>query len=104
MALTREQKAKGKAFFDALPGKRGTDIPAEDYDVMYATANGITLPVWGRPVSPAQLQAMYDQGLTTPESIHAAFGKLPHPHAPNVTLGEYQDYAKAHQTYQEHKR
>ena len=103
MALTPQETARAQAWLDALPGARGRDIPEDVYDQMYATANGITLPVWGRPVTPEQMQAMYDQELTTPAAIHQAFNSLPHPHAPNVTVGEYHDYEQALQTYQKHK-
>jgi hypothetical protein len=103
MALTSDQRQRALAFLQQLPGKRGVDIPADDYDRMYQVANGITLPVWGRPVSPHQLQWLYDQGATTPEAIHAAFNAQPHPHAPNVTVGEFPEYARAYQTHQSNR-
>ena len=72
------------AWYLGLPGKRGIDIPEHIYDRIAPVANGITLPLWGRPASPEQLQWLHDNEVTEPEDIHKAFNGLPHPHAPSV--------------------
>ena len=90
-------------WLDSLPGKRGTDIPPDVYDTIYHVGNGITLPMWGRPILPHQIAALYSQGATTPQAIHQALGSLPHPNAPNVSVSEYPHYVQAYRTYNEHK-
>lgn len=91
------------AWYLGLPGKRGIDIPEHIYDRIAPVANGITLPLWGRPAAPEQLQWLHDNEVTEPEDIHKAFNGLPHPHAPSVTVGEFPSYAHAMQTFEEHK-
>lgn len=103
MTLNREQQARAQQWADALPGRRGTDIPAETYDTIYHVGNGVTMSVWGRPILPQHIAWLYAQGATTPQAIHQALGQQPHPHAPTVTVGEYPQYAKALQTYRKHK-
>jgi hypothetical protein len=102
--LTAEQKKIGQAWYLSQPGKRGIDIPAETYDKMRAVADGITIPMWGRRLLPAQMQHLYENHQTEPYQIHAAIGQLPHPHAPNVKVSEYPHYVSAFQTYQEHSK
>jgi hypothetical protein len=102
MSLTQQEKQKAMSWWLKLPGKRGVDIPEGEYDKVYPVAAGITLGVWGRQPHPRQMQWLHDQGITEPADVHAAFAGLPHPGAPNVTVGEYPQYAKAYQTYQEH--
>jgi hypothetical protein len=95
-------QAKLRRALMELPGKRGLDIPAETYDRIFDVASGITMPVWGRPPTPEQMDFLYRNGHHTPDRIHAAFSQLPHPHAPTVRLGEYQTFQHALETYQEH--
>lgn len=87
-----------------LPGQRGVHIPEDVYDRMYAIGNGVTLPIWGRPILPHQMQWLYDRGLTQPAQIHAAFSQLPHPHAPNVSVGDYPHYANAMHVFEQHSK
>ena len=102
MSLNSQQRAAAMSWWLGLPGKRGVEIPEEEYDKVYPVAAGITLPLWGRPPHPRQMQYLHDQGITEPADIHAAFSSLPHPQAPNVTVGEYPAYAEAFQTYEAH--
>ena len=88
----------------SLPGTRGSRIPEADYDHLYAIASGITLPLWGRPPLPHQMQYLHDNNLRQPGEIHAAFAALPHPHAPSVSVGDFPDYAHAYKTYQDHAK
>lgn len=104
MPLSAAHQKIAEAWYLKLPGKRGIDIPADVYDKMKPVADGITMPLWGRSTLPHQMQWLYDQGKTQPYQIHAAFNELPHPHAPNVKVGEYPDYVSAMQTYQEHSK
>lgn len=90
--------------FKTLPGKRGADIPAEAYDHILHVARGITMPVWGRPPTPHQMQHLYDHGMTDADAIHEAFDSQPHPFVPHVKVGEYADWKQAYRTYKQHKR
>lgn len=102
MTLSAREQAAAKQWFDALPGKRG-EIPPDVYDTIYSVGNGITLPMWGRPILPHQIDALYKAGATTPQAIHQALGSLPHPNASNVSVSDYPSYVQAFQTWQEHK-
>jgi hypothetical protein len=104
VALTPAQRKIGEAWYLKLPAKRGIDIPARVYDQMKPVADGITMPMWGRPALPHQMAWLYEHGHTQPYQIHAAFSALPHPHAPNVKVGEYPDYVHALSTYKEHSQ
>lgn len=104
MALTRAEKQSASAWYQQLPGKRGVDIPAEEFDKIHAVASGITLPLWGRQPHPAQLQYLWDNKLTEPAQIHAAYNELSHPHAPNLKVGEFAAYAQAYKAHQEHSK
>lgn len=90
------------AIGQALPGKRGIDIPVDVYDRMMTTAMGVTMPLWGRRPTPHQMQALYDAGMTEPEQIHAAFNDLPHPRAPSLKVGEYGHWKDAQQAWTKH--
>lgn len=108
-ADTLQQKLK--RHFLSLPGKRAYAgqrgkgwIPAHIYDRIYPVANGITQQIWGDHPTPEQMQALFDAGYHTPDKIHEAYNALPHPHAPNVTVGQYPAYANAVRVYEEHRR
>lgn len=101
--MTRDEEARIKAAVLKIPGLRGRDIPEDKYDQIRDVADGITMPLWGRPATPHQMQHLYDTGAHDPASIHVAFGNLDHPHAPGVKVGEYSLYSKALQTYHQHK-
>lgn len=103
MPLNARQKQRAMAWYLGLPGKRGIDIPEHIYDRIAPVANGITLPLWGRPAAPEQLQWLHDNEITEPEDIHKAFNGLPHPHAPSVSVGEFPSYAHAMSVFEEHK-
>ena len=100
--MTRDEEARIKAAVLKIPGLRGRDIPEADYDKIRDVADGITMPLWGRPATPFQMQHLYDSGAHDPASIHAAFSDLQHPHAPGLKVGEYQTYSKALSTYKMH--
>lgn len=85
------------------PGLRGVGVPADAYDKIVPVANGITLPLWGRPASLEQIQWLHDNGVHEPEDIHKAYNGLPHPHAPSVSVGEFPTYAHAMSVFEEHK-
>lgn len=104
MALTRAEKQRVSQWFQELPGKRGVDVPEHEYDRIFAVASGITLPLWGRPPSPQQMQHLWDNKITDPSAIHAAFGALPHPHAPNVSVSDFPAYAQAFKAHEEHSK
>lgn len=103
MSLTPRERAVAQQWLDGLPGQRGRDIDPDTYDTIYHVGNGITLPMWGRPILPHQIDALYRMGATTPQAIHQALGQLPHPHAPNVSVADYPVYAQAHKVWTEHK-
>ena len=93
---------KFRQFLLSLPGKRGLDIPEDTFDKIHQVASGITQPLWGRPPTPHQIQHLYDTGAHSPEAIHDAFAKLPHPGAPNIQVGEYDQWKAAHQAFKQH--
>lgn len=91
------------AWYLSVPGKRSVDIEPAVYDKIAPVANGITLPIWGRPAHPEQLQWLADNNMTEPAQIHDAYSNLPHPNAPNIKVGEYPDYVHAQQVFEDHK-
>lgn len=93
---------KFRQFLMGLPGKRGIDIPEDTFDKIHAVASGITQPLWGRPPTPHQMQHLYDNGAHDPQAIHDAFAGLDHPHAPNIKVGEYEQWKAAHQAFTTH--
>lgn len=93
---------KFRTFLMSLPGKRGLDIPEEKFDAIHSVASGITQQLWGRPPTPHQIQHLYDTGAHTPEAIHGAYAALPHPHAPSIAVGEYDQWKSALQMYKLH--
>lgn len=101
--MTRDEEARIKQAVLAIPGMRGRDIPEEKYDQIRDVADGITMPLWGRPATPHQMQHLYDTGAHDPASIHAAFDNLNHPHSPGLKVGEFQTYSKALSTYKQHQ-
>jgi hypothetical protein len=104
MTLTPRERKQVDAFIQSLPGKRGIDVPADIHDVITTVGNGIARPLWGRGLSPEQIQWLFDNGKHTPSDIHDAMGQLPHPHAPNLKISEYQQYAAAHRVFTEHQQ
>jgi hypothetical protein len=97
---------KAKRFVASLPSRkqsRGGSIPDDVHERLFATANGITQQTWGRWPWPWHVQEMFDQGLTEPQQVHDYYGNFAHPHAPGLTLAEYPRYAKAHQTFVQHR-
>lgn len=101
MNKIQEQAEK---FFAELPGKRGIDIPEEIFDKIHPIANGITQPLWGRPPTPEHLQHLYENGHHDPDSIHAMYDALPHPHAPGVKVGEYDGWKQAFTKWEAHSK
>lgn len=93
---------KFKRWLDSQPGHRGRDIPNETFDAIFPVANGISQSIWGREPTFQQMQDLFDMGAHTPDKIHAAFGALPHPHAPSLAVNEYPTYAHALQTFEDH--
>lgn len=91
------------AWYLQQPGRRGVTIPADVYDKITPVANSITLPMWGRPAHPAQLQWLADNDMTEPSQIHQAYSALPHPNAPSISVGEYPAYTQAMKTFEDHK-
>ncbi len=104
MTLSARDQARAKQWFDALPGQRGRDVPEDAYERIKSAADGITLPLWGRPAHPRQLQHLWDNRIIEPAAIHAEFAKLPHPGAHNVSVGDYPNYAHAMKVYEEHSK
>ena len=100
--MTRDEEAQLKAAVMKIKGLRGRDIPEAAYDKIRDVADGITMPLWGRPATPYQMQHLYDTGAHDPASIHAAFDGLDHPHAPGLKVGEYQLYSKALGVHKQH--
>ena len=100
--LSADERRRIHAELMKLPGKKGIDIPADLHDRIRDVATGITMPLWGRPPTPQQMQWLHDQGAHEPAQIHAAFASLPHPHAPSLSVGDYQKYASALKTYKQH--
>jgi hypothetical protein len=101
--MTRDEEAQLKAAVMKIKGLRGRDIPEATYDKIRDVADGITMPLWGRPATPYQMQHLYDTGAHDPASIHQAFDNLDHPHAPGLKVGEYAQYGKALSTYKQHQ-
>lgn len=85
------------------PGKRGVDIPAEIFDRIAPAAHGAMLPLYGRPATPEQLQWFHDQGITEPADVHDAVSRMQHPHAPDLTVGEFPRYQQAFDTFRAHR-
>ena len=101
MSLSRAEKLTANEWYLALPHH---GIPPEHFQRIKDVADGITLPLNGRTLLPAQIRWLYDRGIHEPAAIHDAVSKLPHPHAPNVTIGEYPDYAHALKAFEEHSK
>lgn len=95
--IPSEEDARG--FLMGFPGKRDIDIPADTYDRMFSAANGLTQQVWGRSPEPEHMQWLYDNGHTEPDQVKQAFGAMPHPHAPSVTVANYEQYSAAKQMF-----
>ena len=102
MTLDSRQKQAIMAWYLQQP-KPGVEIPVEKWNKIVPVANSITLPMWGRPAHPEQIRWLADNDLTEPQQIHQAFGSLPHPQAPSVSVSEYPDYQKALDTFESHK-
>jgi inorganic pyrophosphatase len=102
--LTNAERQQAVAYLEAQPGQRGRDIPTQFYDQMMASASGITLPLWGTKPTPQHMQALWDAKATTPEKIKGLFDQMPHPKAPNVKVGDYQDYQQALQVFNENRK
>lgn len=100
--MTKDEEQKFLAAVDAIPGKRGRDIPEHIYDQIKDVADGITTPVWGKGATPWQLQHLHDNGIHHPADIHAEFAQQQHPYAPDLTLGEYQQHASALKVFKQH--
>jgi hypothetical protein len=96
--LTRRERQQISAWYLNLPIH---DIPAERFHSIQAVANGITMPLWGRPALPDQIAYLHRENLVEPQQIHQAFGELPHPHAPNVQVKDYADYTHAYKAHEE---
>ncbi len=88
-----------EAFLNSLPGKRGVDIPADIFDIIAPAAHGFAKKIWGTSASPHQLQYLYENGHHQPSQVDDAFSALPHPLAPSVKVGEYDQHVKALQMY-----
>src|SRR4029077_19137082 len=100
--MNAQEKAQLEAAVMKVPGLRGRDVPEDVYDRIRPVADGITMPLWGRPATPYQIQHLYATGAHDPASIHAAFDDLNHPHAPGLKVGEYQIYSKALGVHKQH--
>lgn len=101
MSLSPGERLKVAAYVNRLPDRH---VPPEIHAKIRSAANAITLPLWGREIEPQQIADLHAAGMTDPTQIHAAFSALPHPHAPNVTVGEYPAYVQAHKTFMEHSK
>lgn len=104
MTLTPAERKRAETFIKQLPGKRGVDVPEQIHDTITSVGNSIARPLWGRDLEPHQIQWLFDNGKHTPADIHDAMNQLQHPHAPNLRVGEYQDYASAHKVFMEHSK
>jgi hypothetical protein len=94
---------KVRQFLMAQPGKRGIDIPEDRYDKLFDIAAGITQPLWGMFPTPQQMQHAHDNNLDTAEKMHQGlYGQLPHPKAPDLSVGEYGQWERALQTVKQH--
>lgn len=101
MSLSPSEKLKVAAYVNALPDRH---IPPEEHQKIRAVADSISYPVWGRGAQPDQIAALHAQGLMEPQQIHQAFADLPHPHAPNLTLGEWPQYVSAFNVFKDHAK
>ena len=102
MTLNARQKQAAMAWYLSQP-KPGVEIPADKWEKIVPVANSITMPLWGRPAHPEQLQWLADHDMTEPAEIHQAFGQLPHPHAPSISVADYPAYTSALKTFEQHK-
>lgn len=93
------RKYQIKQYIESLPGKRGVDIPDSVHKRIVQAAMGVTMPLWGRPPTPHQIQWLHDNGMTTYQQVQQAFGNLPHPHVDGMTVAQYQAWKQAHDTY-----
>jgi hypothetical protein len=101
--MRKDEEAWIKDQVEKIPGKRGRDIPENLHEQIKNIADGITMPLWGRPATPFQLDHLHKAGAHDPASIHAAFSNLQHPHAPGLTVGDYQIYSKALSVHKQHQ-
>lgn len=95
-------KARYRTWRLARGGNRGLDIPERDYDRIFPVAAGITLPLWGRHPTPEQMIHLARNTDGSPAAIHAAYGGLPHPHAPSLTVDQYSSYHHALTVHKTH--
>ncbi len=102
MSGSDQFRYKVKQGLMAMPGKRGIDIPEDEWDRIHEAASGITLGVWGMHPTPHQMQALYEGGHTTPEAVNEVFGQMPHPHSPDITVSQYPSWAKAYEVHENH--
>jgi hypothetical protein len=98
VTLSRLERQKISEWYLQLPIH---DIPPDRFHAISSVANGITMPLWGRPALPEQIAYLHRENLTEPAQIHQAFGNLQHPHAPNVRVSEYQSYVHAMKAHDE---
>jgi hypothetical protein len=103
VTLNARQRQRAMSWMLQQPGIRGVGVPADVYDKIAPVANGIALPMWGRPASLEQIQWLHDNEITEPADIHKAFSALPHPNSPSTTVGEYPSYVHALSVFDEHK-
>ena len=101
MTLSAAERLKVAAFVNRLPDRH---IPPDEHARIRAVADSIAYPIWGRGASPEQIAYLHANGLTEPAQIHQAFAAQPHPHAPNLTVGEFPLYVSAYKTYREHAK
>lgn len=101
MTLSAAERLKVAAYVNRLPDRH---IPPEDHAKIRAVADSIAYPIWGRGASPEQIAYLHQNDLTEPSQIHAAFSAQPHPHAPNLSVGDYPQYVAAFQTYRQHSK
>jgi hypothetical protein len=102
MALNARQRQAAMAWYLQQP-KPGAGVDAQAWEKIAPVANSITLPLWGRPAHPEQIRWLADHDMTEPSQIHGAFGQLPHPHAPSISVADYPKYTHAMQVYEDHK-
>jgi hypothetical protein len=102
VTLNTRQKQAAMQWYLQQP-KPGVEIPMEKWNAIVPVANGISLPLWGRPAHPAQIQWLADNDMTEPQQIHQAFGSLPHPNAPSVSVSEYPQYQHAMDIFEKNK-
>lgn len=100
-------KHRARRFVQEMPGRRvskGGQIPDELWHTLMQSAQGVTLPVWGRHPTPEQIQWLYDSGYHEPHQVREAFGQLPHPHAPGLKVDEYPEFRDTYKMYVEHNK